>query len=224
MAHQQIAIDGPAGTGKSTVAKRVAEELGYTFVDTGALYRCVALAALRGGVGLDQHDALGELARRVRIAFGPLHGGRQQVFLDGEEATGAIRERAVDNLCSPVSAVPAVRAALLDQQRAFAVAGPVVMEGRDIQTVVLPAADVKVFLTASPQVRALRRFRELPAGAATLAEIEANVRERDERDSSRALAPLRAAADAVTIDTDTLTIDEVVARVVALARARGGEE
>lgn len=220
--HQQIAIDGPAGTGKSTVAKRVAEELGYTFVDTGALYRCVALASVEQGLGLDQPEALGELAARVEIAFGPLEGGRQAVFLDGRDVTDAIRRPPADSLCSPVSAVPAVRAALLEQQRGFARRGPVVMEGRDIQTVVLPDAQVKVFLTASPEVRAQRRFDQLPAGSTTLAEVEDNVRERDERDSSRAVAPLRAAAEAVLIDTDTLTIAQVTERIVALARERGG--
>lgn len=217
---QQIAIDGPAGTGKSTVAKRVAETLGYTFVDTGALYRCIALAAVEAGLTLDQPEAIGELARTARIRFGALVDGRQPVWLNDVEVTERIRERDVDTLCSPVSAIPAVRAALLDQQRAFAQAGPVVMEGRDIQTVVLPEAQTKVFLTASPGVRAQRRFDQIAPGTATLAEIERNVRERDERDSSRALAPLKPADDAVHIDTDPLTIDQVTECIVALARQR----
>jgi len=220
--YQQIAIDGPAGTGKSTVAKRVAEALGYTFVDTGALYRCVALASLEAGLTLEQPDAVGELARRVVIRFGALEAGVQTVWLDGADVTARIRERDVDSLCSPVSAIPAVRASLLDQQRAFAQAGPVVMEGRDIQTVVLPQAQVKVFLTASPGVRAQRRFEQLAPGSATLADIERNVRERDTRDSSRELAPLKPADDAVTIDTDALSIDQVTARIVDLARTRAG--
>jgi cytidylate kinase len=217
MAIGHIAIDGPAGTGKSTVAKRVAEQLGSTFVDTGALYRCVALASLQAGMSLDQKEAIGELARTARIAFGPLEGGAQRVWLDGVDVTARIREPDVDALSSPVSAIPEVRAALLEQQRAFAAAGPVVMEGRDIQTVVLPHADVKVFLTASPEVRARRRFDQLPPGTATLEDIAAGVRERDARDSSRAIAPLKAAPDAVIIDTDALSIEEVTARIVALA-------
>lgn len=222
--YPQIAIDGPAGTGKSTVARRVAQALGYTFVDTGALYRCVALASLRERVGLNRPLTIGALARQAVIRFGPLSDEGQQVWLGDEDVTARIRERDVDNLCSPVSAIPEVREALLGQQQAFAQRGPVVMEGRDIQTVVLPTADVKVFLTASPTVRAQRRYEQLTADAnVTLAEIEANVRERDERDSARSLAPLRAADDAVVIDTDYLTIEQVTRRIIDLAtRAPGG--
>ena len=219
----QVAIDGPAGTGKSTVAKALAERLGLIFVDTGALYRCVALAALRAGLTLDQPDAIGALAQRVTIRFGDLHDGRQPVWLDGEDVTAAIRTPEVHGIVSPVSAIPAVRAALLEQQRAFATQGPVVMEGRDIQTVVLPQAQVKVYLEASVAERARRRFAELPAGSATLDEVTANIADRDQRDSSRANAPLKAADDAVRIDTDPLTVAQVVERVAELAR-RAGEE
>jgi cytidylate kinase len=217
MSNCHIAIDGPAGSGKSTVAKRVAEALGYTFVDTGALYRCVALAALEAGLTLDQPDALGRLAAAVEIRFGPLRQGRQAVWLGGREVTDRIRQPDIDALSSPVSAVGAVRAALLGQQRAFAAAGPVVMEGRDIQTVVLPEAQVKVFLTASPNVRAERRLAQMPAGTASLEQIAAGIAERDARDSSRATAPLAAAAEAVLIDTDVLTIEQVAARIIELA-------
>lgn len=216
--HPQIAIDGPAGAGKSTVAKAVAERLGYTFVDTGAMYRCVALAALRAGLTLDQPEAIGALAESCAIRFGELRDGRQQVWLDGEEVTDAIRSRPVHDIVSPVSAIPAVREALLHQQRAFAEAGPVVMEGRDIQTVVLPEAPVKVYLDASVAERARRRHAELPAGTASPDEVAANITDRDARDSSRANAPLRPADEAEVIDTDGLRIEDVVARVLALAR------
>lgn len=221
--YPQIAIDGPAGSGKSTVAKRVAERLGYTFVDTGAMYRCVALAAARAGLAVDEVDAIGELAGRIGICFGDLRDGRQHVFMDGEDVTDAIRTPLVHGTVSPISAIPAVREAMVAQQRALAARGPVVMEGRDIQTVVLPDADVKVFLSASVEERARRRFAEMPPGSATLAEVEANIRDRDARDSSRAIAPLKPAADAVVIDTDPLTVEEVVERVVALAAARREE-
>ncbi len=216
--HPQIAIDGPAGAGKSTVAKAVAERLGYTFVDTGAMYRCVALAALRAGLTLDQPEAIGALAESCEIRFGELRDGRQQVWLDGEEVTDEIRSRPVHDIVSPVSAIPAVREALLHQQRAFAEAGPVVMEGRDIQTVVLPEAPVKVYLDASVAERARRRHAELPAGTASPDEVAANITDRDARDSSRANAPLRPADEAEVIDTDGLSIEDVVARVLALAQ------
>lgn len=217
---QQIAIDGPAGAGKSTVARAVAERLGYTFVDTGAMYRCVALAALNQGLTLDQPEAIGQLAERLTIRFGELHEGRQRVWLDEDEVTEAIRTPPVHASVSPVSAIPAVRQALLHQQRAFAQQGPVVMEGRDIQTVVLPEADVKVFLDASVEERARRRYAELPPEAMSLEQVEANLVDRDSRDSSRPTAPLRAAPDAVRIDTDGLTVEQVILTVLELARNR----
>ncbi|NUP99002.1 MAG: (d)CMP kinase [Armatimonadetes bacterium] len=217
---QQIAIDGPAGAGKSTVARAVAERLGYTFVDTGAMYRCVALAALNQALTLDQPEAIGQLAERLTIRFGELHEGRQRVWLDEDEVTEAIRTPPVHATVSPVSAIPAVRQALLHQQRAFAQQGPVVMEGRDIQTVVLPEADVKVFLDASVEERARRRYAELPPEAMSLEQVEANLVDRDSRDSSRPTAPLRAAPDAVRIDTDGLTVEQVILTVLELARSR----
>lgn len=216
-----IAIDGPAGSGKSTVARRVAERLGFQFVDSGAMYRCVALAALRRGLAVDQSEAIGELAGQLQIRFGPLHDGRQTVWLDGEDVTDAIRSPDVHQTVSPVSAIPAVRAALTAQQRALAAGTSTVMEGRDIQTVVLPEADVKVYLDASPAVRAQRRWKELPPGRLSLEEVQANLLDRDTRDSSRALAPLRPADDAVVIDTDPLTVDQVTERVLALVRTGG---
>lgn len=219
--HLQIAIDGPAGSGKSTVAKGVAEALGFTFVDTGAMYRCVALAMLRAGLGVEQEDAVGELARGLDIGFGELHDGQQRVFLNGEDVTAEIRSPEVHGCVSPVSAIQPVRDALLTQQRELAAAGPVVMEGRDIQTVVLPGAQVKVFLDASVAERARRRFAEMPEGSSTLAEVEKNIVDRDARDSSRRNAPLKAAAEANVIDTDPLTVDQVIAIILDLA-ARAG--
>lgn len=220
--HAQVAIDGPAGAGKSTVAKRVAEHLGYTFVDTGAMYRCVAWQSLQDGVAVDDADGMAAIAASIAIRFGPLENGRQRVWVGEAELTDAIRTPEVHAIVSPVSAIPAVRDALTAQMREFAERGPVVMEGRDIQTVVLPEAQVKVFLNASVAERARRRFDELPAGSMTLDEVAANIADRDQRDSSRAHAPLKAAADATVIDTDGLSIDDVVQQIVALAAERGG--
>lgn len=217
-----IAIDGPAGAGKSTVAKLVAERLGYLFVDTGAMYRCVALAALRRGLAVDHEAAMGELAGRVEIRFGPLEAGRQRVWLDGEEVTDAIRTPAVHAVVSPVSAIPAVREAMVAEQRALAAGRSVVMEGRDIQTVVLPGAELKIYLDAGEPIRTDRRFRELPPGRMSREEVAANLRDRDTRDSGRAVAPLQPAADAVRIDTEPLTAAEVAEQIIALVRERCG--
>ncbi len=222
--HWQVAIDGPAGAGKSTVAKLVAERLGCTFVDTGALYRCVALAALRQGLSLSEPEAIGALSRRIQIRFGALVDGRQSVWLDGEDVTDAIRTPEVHAVVSPVSAIPAVREALLAQQRELAASGPVVMEGRDVQTVVLPDAQTKVYLDASAEERARRRFAELPAGSMSYLDVLANVRDRDTRDSSRSVAPLKPAAEAVVVATDGLTIDEVVGTILAAVARTGGPE
>jgi len=220
--HVQIAIDGPAGAGKSTVAKMVAEQLGYTFVDTGAMYRCVAWQSLQDGVTLDDVEGMAAIAERIAIRFGPLEGGRQRVWVDETELTDAIRTPEVHAIVSPVSAIQPVREALTAQMRHYAEMGPVVMEGRDIQTVVLPQAQVKVFLNASVDERARRRHAELPDGSMTLSEVAANINDRDTRDSSRANAPLRAADDATVIDTDGLTIPDVVQKIVDLAAARCG--
>jgi cytidylate kinase len=208
-----IAIDGPAGAGKSSVARAVAAALGFTYLDSGAMYRCVALAALRGGADLDDPAALGELARSLRIE---LDDGR--VGLDGGDVSARIREPDVTAAASRVSVHPPVREAMVAEQRRLIAAGRYVAEGRDIGTVVSPDAPLKAFLTATPEERARRR-------AAQTGEDEAAVlaaqRERDERDETRAHSALRAAADAVEIDTTGLSLDEVVARVVALARERG---
>ena len=208
-----IAIDGPAGAGKSTVARAVAAALGFTYLDSGAMYRCVALAGIECGASLDDAEEIGELAGDLVIAF---DGDR--VRLDGRDVTEAIRAPQVTEGASRASVHPQVREALVARQRELIEAGRYVAEGRDIGTVVSPAAPLKVFLTASAEERARRR-------AAQSGEDEAAVltaqRERDERDETRAHSALRAAPDAVEIDTTGIELDAVVGRVVGLARERG---
>lgn len=219
-----VAIDGPAGAGKSTVTKRVAAELGYLLVDTGALYRAVALAAERAQISWDDSAALGSLAFQLvderAVELGSQPGGGVAVKLRGEDVSLAIREPSVSQGASKVSAVPAVREALLDMQRAAGDDGGVVLEGRDIGTVVFPNAEAKFFLTASVDVRARRRFDELVARgtSAELDEVRREVSERDLRDSTRPVAPLKQASDALVIDSSVLTIDQVVLRIVTLVR------
>ena len=210
-----IAIDGPAGAGKSTVARALARELGFSYLDSGALYRSVALRALER-----PHAAPAQLARDMHIELDARPGAPEQgVLLDGRDVTSAIREPEVAAEASRVAADPTVRAALLEKQRALLAGGDWVAEGRDIGTVVAPHADLKVFLTAGPRERARRRALEQGADPdAVLAELAA----RDERDRSREHAPLRPAPDAVELDTSLLTAAEVVARVAALARASAG--
>jgi len=220
-----VAIDGPAGAGKSTVSKRVAEALGFAMVDTGALYRSVALRAMGSGLAADDNEGLGELAVGLDIAFETTASGNR-VFIDGAEVTGDIRNPEVSSWASKVSAQPAVRAALLEQQRRLGSKPPgAVLEGRDIGTVVFPAADLKVFLTASPAERARRRAGDLEAAGETvdLAALEAQIRERDARDAGRAHAPLKQAEDAMELISDELSIDGVVERIVGWARARGAQ-
>jgi len=199
-----VAIDGPAGAGKSTVARRVAEALGFTYLDSGAMYRAVALAALERGA------EPAEVAPTVRIDLG------DRVLLDGRDVTADIRTPEVTEAASVAAADPAVRRAMVALQRRLLGGGDWVAEGRDIGTVVAPDAEVKVFLTASPEARARRRAAELGADEAT---VLADQTLRDQRDTERAHSPLQAAPDAVTVDTTDLTLDEVVDRVAALARA-----
>ena len=208
-----IAIDGPAGAGKSTVARGVALALGFTYLDSGAMYRCVALAALSDGTDLDDPGEMGELAGRIAIEF---DDGRE--LLDGEDVTDAIRSPEVSMAASRVSVHPEVREALVAQQRALIDAGNYVAEGRDIGTVVSPGAPLKIFLTATDSERARRRAAQ--SGEAPEAVLAAQAA-RDARDRDRAHGALRPAQDSIELDTTGLDADEVVDRVVALARDRG---
>jgi cytidylate kinase len=207
-----IAIDGPAGAGKSSVARAVAAALGFTFLDSGAMYRSVALAALRRGLDLDDGAQVGELAAALEIGF--TDGA---VTVDGKDVSEAIRDPAVTTAASRVSVHPQVRDAMVARQRALIATGRYVAEGRDIGTVVSPEAPLKVYLTAGEAERARRRAAE--TGENPVAVLAAQ-RERDERDRAREHGALRAADDAVEVDTTDMTLEEVVARVVELARAR----
>jgi cytidylate kinase len=208
-----IAIDGPAGAGKSTVARAVAAEIGFTYLDSGAMYRCVALAALESGNGLEDGEALGELAEGLEIGFdGP------RVLLGARDVSGEIRAPEVTAAASRVSVHPRVRAAMVARQRQLIAAGNYVAEGRDIGTVVSPDSPLKVFLTASDEERARRRAAETGEDVEV---VLAAQRTRDARDTEREHGALRPADDAVELDTTGLALDEVVARVVALARERG---
>ena len=208
-----IAIDGPAGAGKSTVARAVAGELGFTYLDSGAMYRCVALAAMEGGVDLDDGDALGDLAEGLEIVF----DGRN-VLLGHRDVSTEVRTPEVTAAASRVSVHPRVRAAMVARQRQLIEAGSYVAEGRDIGTVVSPEAPLKVFLTASEEERARRRAAQ--AGEDVDAVLAAQ-RQRDARDTEREHGALRPAEDAVVLDTTGLSLDEVIARIVSLARERG---
>ncbi len=225
-AASRIAIDGPAASGKSTVGKLVAERLGYLYFDTGVMYRAVTLACLERGVAISDEVAVTRLAQDVHIDVTrpTVADGRQYtVLLDGRDVTWAIRRPEVDASVSPVSAYPGVRAALTAQQRRIGAAGHVVMVGRDIGTVVMPDAELKVYLDAAVEERARRRCREIAARGEPVA-CEAVLRgmvERDAIDSSRATAPLRAALDAVVLDTTCLSIDEVVQAIMTLAERAG---
>lgn len=219
-----VAIDGPAGAGKSTAARLLADRLGYVLIDTGALYRAVALIAEEREVSWDDEAALGALASAVELRFErPVEpGGRPPLFIDGANRSQEIRRPDISQGASRVSAHPAVRDALLGVQRAMGADGGVVLEGRDIGTVVFPDAHVKVFLTASTEARAKRRYDELVAGggAADLAEVQREMETRDARDSQRDVAPLRPADDAIVLDSTALSLDGVLDRLVeAVAEA-----
>ncbi len=208
-----VAIDGPAGAGKSTVSKLLARRMGFALVDTGAIYRCVALMAKREGLAYDDDTRLGELLGRVHIHF-QVVGEENRVFLGGQDVSAEIRTPEVSMAASQVSGRPVVRAGLLQLQRRLALESGkgAILEGRDIGTVVFPDADVKFFLAASPEVRARRRFEELfqKGVESTLEEVLADQMKRDRDDSARAVAPLKAAEDAIHVDSSSIPLSEVV--------------
>jgi cytidylate kinase len=218
-----IAIDGPSGAGKSTAGRALAARFGYTFLDTGAMYRALALRALRQGVGLDDEEGLARLASAVRIDFEP---GGLGVRLDGEDVSAAIRARDVTVAASRVSAHPRVRREMVARQRELGRSGGVVLDGRDIGTAVFPDADVKFFLDADPRRRAVRRHRELAQAGATadVDAIEREIRDRDEADTRRRDSPLTRAADAVALDTTELDAADVVDRMAEVVRRKGREQ
>lgn len=220
-----VAIDGPCGAGKSSVAKVVARELGFSCLDTGAMYRAVAWLAKHNGVDLDDNEALGKVARECEIAFGHTNGDPtpNQVFVDGHDVTSDIRTAEIDKSVSPVSAAPAVREALVLQQQRIGNAGDYVVEGRDIGTVVFPNAEVKVFLTASPEERAHRRVRQNAdrcVGSIDYEEVLADIIRRDRADTTRETSPLKKADDAVEIDSTGDHIETVIAKICELANER----
>ncbi len=217
-----VAIDGPSGSGKGTISRAVASTLDWAYLDSGALYRLVALAARRAGIDLDDAPGLAHLARHSDIRFGSGPHGEEQVWLGGTDVTRDIRTESAGGDASKVAAIPAVRAALLARQRAFAVAPGLVADGRDMGTTVFPGAPVKIFLTASLEERALRRHNQLKEKgvAATLAALSLEIAERDRRDTSRSASPLVASADAVVLDTTGMPVNAVVSRVLEIVRER----
>ena len=217
-----LAIDGPAGAGKSTIAKAVSRELGWIYVDTGAMFRAVALFLLREGVKADDKEAVRRAVPSAEVTI-RYENGEQQVLLNGENVSGMIRTEEVGNMASACSVYPEVRERLLELQRSLAEREPVVMDGRDIGTVVLPDAETKVFLTASVRVRAMRRYKELSEKGVVcdLKEIEKDIEERDYRDTHRETAPLARAEDAVLVDSSDMTAREVTDRLLSLVREKG---
>lgn len=219
---RSIAIDGPSGAGKSTLARKLAGELGFLYVDTGAIYRTVALAVQRRGIEFGETGRVAALLPKLRIDMSYGEDGLQHMYLDGEDVSDAIRVHAVSQTASLVSAISEVRAFLLDYQRKLAREQDVVMDGRDIGTVVLPDADVKIFLTASAKIRARRRLLELRQRGQK-AEFETVLRDierRDEQDRSRTVAPLRQAEDAVLLDTSELNLEQSLQALLSIVRER----
>lgn len=222
MNFRSVAIDGPAGAGKSTLARKLAERLGYLYVDTGAIYRTVALAVLRAGADPADEAGVGGLLEGldVKMAYG--EDGVQRMYLAGEDVSAAIREHRVSGAASKVSAIPAVRAFLLDFQRKQAREGSVVMDGRDIGTVVLPGADVKIFLTAAPEARARRRLLELEQRGqkADFETVLRDIKDRDYSDEHRPIAPLKRAEDAALLDTTDLNLEQSLEALLSLVKEK----
>jgi len=215
-----ITIDGPSGSGKGTVAVRLAEKLGFTLLDSGALYRSVGIAALRGEIDLRDHQQIAELARHLNIEFGV--SSPDSVWLDGEDVSLEIRTDIGSELASQIGAIPAARGALYERQLAFRKAPGLVADGRDMGTVVFQDAIIKIYLTARPEERAQRRYKQLIDKGidASLPDLLRDLKERDARDSERPISPLKPAKDAVVLDTTDLHIDQVVAQVLDLVSER----
>ena len=218
-----IAIDGPAGAGKSTIAKTLAKELGYVYVDTGAMYRAMAYYFLQQGIDKDDEAAIIAAADDADVTI-RYENGAQQVLLNGENVTGSLRTEQVGNMASATSVYPAVRTKLVALQQKLAQTTDVIMDGRDIGTCVLPQAQVKIYLTASVETRAKRRYKELleKGEPADLEKIAADIEERDYRDMHREMSPLRQAEDAVLVDSSEMNIDEVVAAIRGIAAEKRG--
>lgn len=218
-----IAIDGPAGAGKSTIAKKIAKKLGFIYVDTGAMYRAIGLYLLGKGVNYEDEQQIGRAIQDIQIAIS-YRDGEQQVMLNGENVSAKIRTEEVGNMASKTSKYPVVREKLLELQRSLASSADVLMDGRDIGTCILPNADLKIFLTADAGVRAKRRYLELTEKgiSCNIEDIEKDIIERDRRDTTRAIAPLKKAEDAVEVDTSHMTIDEVVDTIVSMVVSRRG--
>ena len=216
-----IAIDGPAGAGKSTIARRVAKELSFIYVDTGAMYRAMALYLLRREVNRDDTEQIGNICQDAEISI-EYQNGEQIVLLNGENVNSYLRTEEVGNMASVSSAVPRVREKLLSLQRKLAKDMSVVMDGRDIGTTILPDADVKIYLTASSLTRARRRYLELQekGTVCNLDDIQKDIEERDQRDMNREISPLRQAKDAVLVDSSDLTIQQVVDRILQIFRSK----
>jgi CMP/dCMP kinase len=214
-----IAIDGPAGAGKSTIASRLARKLGYVNLESGAMYRALALKAIENDVSFDDEAALVKLAEDSRIQLEPTVGGNR-TLLDGRDVSTRIRERDVTEAASRVSVHPKVRAWMVAHQREMGAGGGIVMEGRDIGTKVFPDADLKIFLDADPVVREQRRMQQQKIGAAVAANVAAELRERDRRDRTRSVSPLVAASDAVVIDSTAMSEDDVLAQVEELVEKK----
>lgn len=222
--YNSIAIDGPSGAGKSSLARRLARELGYIYVDTGAIYRSVGLAAYRRGLDTKDESVIAPMLPEIKIEMRYNAEGEQRMFLDGEDVSADIRLPEISLCASNVAAMPAVRAYLLDMQRRMAKTHNVIMDGRDIGTVVLPDAELKIFLTASAAARAERRLLELRAKgvAADYAEVLRDIEYRDKQDSSRAAAPLRAAEGAVHVDTSSIDFEQSAALLRSIVREKLG--
>ncbi len=217
MKNYNIAIDGPAGAGKSTIAKSVAKKLGFIYVDTGAMYRAIGLFMLQRGISLEEEDNISEACKQVEVTIEYING-EQQVILNGENVTGLIRTEEAGNMASAVARFGAVRQKMVELQKKLAGSSNVIMDGRDIGTVVLPGADLKIYLTASTKVRALRRWNELKDKGIDndITDIEEDIRKRDFQDMNREISPLKQADDAFLLDSSDLTIEEVIDKIISL--------